>query len=193
MVWLWIYSSGLSCTLLWIWRKKTPFTVAIPVRGIPTCSSLKVKDMVVSILEWRGSLLLQSVQQRSSLHFTILGAGKFIKPKLMKRFQLDLECFDLSGKEWVKERTIQVQMEETKFSLGAFRDAFKALESGSSSGSVWVVKKYNDNSKKIINVTVKSTTQKTARKQKQMHTVARDLTLLNTSIMMAVICIHMVT
>ena len=39
---------------------------------------------------------------------------------------LDLESFDVTEMKWVKSASLTLEIEETRFSHGAFRDAFRA-------------------------------------------------------------------
>jgi hypothetical protein len=72
----------------------------------------------------------------------------------------------------VTEKSITIFIEDERFAFGAFRDAFKGRSEG---GIKWVIKKYNAKARNTIVVTLESTTEAHARKQVQMHTVARHL------------------
>ncbi len=60
---------------------------------------------------------------------------------------LTLERFDVEKCEWTKTHlTLSVEIEETKFDNGAFRDAFRAKCRYTSSGLTgeWVIKKHRN-------------------------------------------------
>ena len=52
----------------------------------------------------------------------LLRAGKLVRPP-QKKAQ-NLEMFDVENCKWVKSSVLSVEIEETKFDSGAFRDAF---------------------------------------------------------------------
>ena len=102
----------------------------------------------------------------------LLKAGKLVKPVSKTKTVLNLESFDISQKEWVMDKSTTMFIDDARFAFGAFRDAFKAR---SESGVKWVVKKYNEKARNTIVVTLESSIEDHARKQVQMHTVARHL------------------
>ena len=69
-----------------------------------------------------------------------------------------------------------VIIQTQKFSSGAFRDAFRATSKTSGTPEQWVVKTYNPKAVEAIVVKLSSTIDDHARKQVQMHVVARHLT-----------------
>ena len=71
------------------------------------------------------------------------------------------------------EQNIFVETE--KFSSNAFRDAFKATSNAGGTKVQWVVKTYNLKAVDAIVVNLSSTIEDHARKQVQMHAVARHL------------------
>ena len=61
----------------------------------------------------------------------LLKAGKLVKSVSKTKTVLNLESFDISQKEWVTEKSTTMFIDDARFALGAFRDAFKARsESG---------------------------------------------------------------
>ena len=108
----------------------------------------------------------------------LLRAGKLIKPESKTRVALQLESFDVATREWIDFKTLDLAICTQKFSSGAFRDAFKAISKGNADDNeniVWVVKTYNAKAKKTIVDTLASTLEEHARKQVQMHAVARHI------------------
>jgi hypothetical protein len=71
-------------------------------------------------------------------------------------------------------------VDDEKFSSGGFRDAFLAVEKGSSKKK-WVVKKYNLNVLRIISDTLKTSVENHTRKQVQMSSVVQVITRTFTS------------
>ena len=93
--------------------------------------------------------------------------------KEIKVQNLTLECFDLSVSEWRKFGEISVKMDEKNFSTGGFREAFKVVEVKSQ--KVWVIKKYLGHSKNTISNVIGISLEEHAKKQCQLHTVARNI------------------
>jgi hypothetical protein len=90
-----------------------------------------------------------------------------------------LETFDVEKCEWTKNNlTLSVEIEETKFDSGAFRDAFRAKCRDTSSGLAgeWVIKKYRDEAVTTIQEQLQMSVEDHTRKLVQMHAVARNLT-----------------
>lgn len=106
----------------------------------------------------------------------LMKAGKFIKPVPKTKTVLNLESFDVVQKEWVAEKPVTVFIDQEKFASGAFRDAYKGMPEGGASLKKWVIKKYNEKARTTIVTTLSSTVEIHARKQVQMHSVARHLT-----------------
>ena len=104
----------------------------------------------------------------------LLKAGKFVKPTSNVKTTLHLESFDVNAREWKSERTMEVNVEEEKFASGAFCSAFKCV--AVQDGKKWVLKKYHDITKTTITDALASSVAVHARKQVQMHAVARHLT-----------------
>lgn len=101
----------------------------------------------------------------------LIKAGKVQKEQKVKT--LTLHYFDLVASAWRKFEEISVKIDESKFSEGGFREAFKAIEV--QSGKIWVVKKYLDKSKDTIKNIIGISFEEHAKKQCQMHTVARNV------------------
>ena len=58
---------------------------------------------------------------------------------------LDLESFDVTEMKWVKSGSLKLEIEETRFSHGAFRDAFHATTVDKHvAQTTWVVKQYQE-------------------------------------------------
>ena len=73
------------------------------------------------------ALQLQSMVFPKSVSVTdLLKAGKLVKPPATNRTVLDLESFDVTEMKWVRSGLLTLEIEETRFSHGAFRDAFRA-------------------------------------------------------------------
>ena len=56
----------------------------------------------------------------------LLKAGKLVKPLATNITVLDLESFDVAEMKWAKSGSLTLEIEETRFAHGAFRDAFRA-------------------------------------------------------------------
>jgi hypothetical protein len=76
----------------------------------------------------------------------------------------------------IAEKPVTVFIDQEKFASGAFRDAYKGMPEGGASLKKWVIKKYNEKARTTIVTTLSSTVEIHARKQVQMHSVARHLT-----------------
>ena len=105
----------------------------------------------------------------------LLKAGKLVKPNKNK-VKLTFEKFDVQKQEWQEEMEQDVVIETQRFSSGAFRDVFRATSKTAGTQKQWVVKTYNLKAVEAIVVKLSSTTDDHARKQVQMHTVAKHLT-----------------
>ena len=68
-----------------------------------------------------------------------------------------------------------VEIEETKFDSGAFRDAFRAkcVEKSSSLSGEWVIKKYRDETSTTIQQQLQMSVEDHTCKQVQIHAVAQ--------------------
>ena len=75
-----------------------------------------------------GNLLaLESTVFPKSVSVTdLLKAGKLVKPQATNMTVLDLESFDVTEMKWVRSGSLTLEIEETRFSHVAFRDAFRA-------------------------------------------------------------------
>ena len=73
---------------------------------------------------------------------------------------------------------MSVEVEETKFDSGAFRDAFRArcVDKSPYLSGEWVIKKYRDEAITTIKEQLKMSIEDHTRKQVQMHADARNLT-----------------
>lgn len=67
-------------------------------------------------------------------------------------------------------------LEREKFSSGGFRDAFKGIAEVNGERKTYVVKTYNERALRTIQQTMNTVVEDHARKQVQMHAVARHLT-----------------
>eukprot|EP00111_Clytia_hemisphaerica_P013962 TCONS_00041108-protein len=101
---------------------------------------------------------------------TLLKAGKLKKPKKIEK--ITLEYYSLEIDEWVKMKDMSLEIEDKSFGEGAFRKAFKAVDCDTK--KEWVVKKYLQSSKKTMKF-LNTTVTEHARKQCQMHSVARNI------------------
>ena len=105
----------------------------------------------------------------------LLKAGKLVKPPKKNKVKLTFEKFDVQNQEWQEVMEQDVVIETQKFSSGAFRDAFRATSKTNGTQKQWVVKTYNPKAVEAIVVKLSSTIDDHARKQVQMHAVARHL------------------
>ena len=106
----------------------------------------------------------------------LLRAGKLVAPTSKKSVSLALEHFDAKNQEWTEVKTLNVSVYTTKFASGGFRDAFKCLEAGPNVGKkYWVLKLYNDKARNTIINQLSMTMEDHARKQVQMHEVAKHI------------------
>lgn len=104
----------------------------------------------------------------------LLRAGKLVAPTSKKTVSLALEHFDITNQEWSEVQTLNVSMYTNKFASGGFRDAFKCVETGfSGEKNYWVLKLYNANARNTIINQLSMTMVDHARKQVQMHEVAK--------------------
>lgn len=100
----------------------------------------------------------------------LLKAGRIIKKKAPEI--LHLETFNISTMQWKDYTDMKVIIENDHFDEGAFRKAFKAVEVETE--RQWVVKKYK--TKTVDGFShLNMSREEHARKQVQMHTVARNL------------------
>lgn len=74
-----------------------------------------------------------------------------------------------------KSVPIQFNVEKTKFAEGGFRNAFRATSTHPSYPKEWVVKKYKEDRFKRIEESLNIDIDSHARKQVQMHCVAKKL------------------
>jgi hypothetical protein len=104
----------------------------------------------------------------------LLRAGKLVAPASKKTVSLALEHFDITNQEWSEVRTLNTSVYTNKFASGGFRDAFKCVETGPN-GEIkyWVLKLYNANARNTIINQLSMTMVDHARKQVQMHEVAK--------------------
>ena len=72
-------------------------------------------------------LALQSMVFPKSVSVTdLLKAGKLVKPPATNMTALDLESFDVTEMKRVRSGSLTLEIEERRFSHGAFRDTFRA-------------------------------------------------------------------
>ena len=139
----------------------------------------KVTRSVPSPVKTSGNLpALHSVVFPKSVSVTdLLKAGKLVKPPATNVTALDLESFDVAEMNWVKCGSLTLEIEETRFAHGAFRDAFRATYIGKDvPNTAWVVKQYQEKAAKAINDDLGMSLEDHTRKQVQMNAVARHLT-----------------
>ena len=99
----------------------------------------------------------------------LLRAGKIFWPPQKK--SLSLEMFDVENCEWVKSSVLSVEIEETKFDSGTFRDAFRAkcVDKSSNLSGEWVIKKYKEEAITTIQEQLQMTVENHTCKQVQMQ------------------------
>ena len=126
-----------------------------------------------------GNLLaLQSTVFPKSVSVTdLLKAGKLVKPPATSMTALDLESFDVTEMKWVRSGSLTLEIEETRFSHGAFRDAFRATTVDKNVAQTkWVVKQYQEKASTAIKDDLGMSLEDHTRKQVHMNAVARHLT-----------------
>ena len=126
-----------------------------------------------------GNLLaLQSTVFPKSVSVTdLLKAGKLVKPPATNMTALDLESFDVTEMKWVRGGSLTLEIEETRFSHGAFRDAFRATAVDKNVAQTkWVVKQYQEKASTAIKDDLGMSLEDHTRKEVQMNAVARHLT-----------------
>ena len=101
----------------------------------------------------------------------MLRAGKLIKKEATCK--LELEYFSIDQYKWRSHGLMEIMIEKERFANGNFRDAFKATSP--SSEDAWVVKKYNQKAVEEIKTVLDSSPEDHARKQVQMHAIARNI------------------
>lgn len=107
----------------------------------------------------------------------LLRAGKLVRPLKENIVSLELETFDIQEMKWVKKGSYKFDIEENKFSSGAFRDSFKARAiSPEMQSSLWVVKQYQLSAVDTITDDLHMTLEDHTRKQVQMHIAASSIT-----------------
>lgn len=90
---------------------------------------------------------------------------------------MDLESFDVTEMKWVRSGSLTLEIEETRFSHGAFRDAFRATTVDKNVAQTkWVVKQYQEKASTAIKDDLGMSLEDHTRKQVQMNAVARHLT-----------------
>ena len=120
---------------------------------------------------------LQSTVFPKSVSITdLLKAGKLVKPPATNMTVLDLKSFDVTEMKWVKSDSLTLEIEETRFSHGAFRDAFRATTVDKHvAQTTWVVKQYQEKASNAIKDDLGMSLEDHTRKQVQMSAVARHL------------------
>ena len=104
----------------------------------------------------------------------LLRAGKLVAPVGKRTTWLSLESFNIVNQEWKEERKMEFTVFTEKFSEGGFRNAFKCTQLGEKAEpKSWVLKLYKAHAKETIGDQLGTTTEIHARKQVQMHEVAR--------------------
>ena len=122
-----------------------------------------------------GTPLLQTTFPASVSIAELLKAGKLVKPTNKNKVKLTFEEFDVQNQEWQDVMEQDVFVETQRFSSGAFRDAFRATSKTGGTQCQWVVKTYNHKAVDAIVVQLSSSIEDHARKQVQMHAVARHI------------------
>ena len=100
----------------------------------------------------------------------LMKAGKIIKKRIPDK--LNLEQFDIETMVWKDHAEMNFLIDEEPFEQGFFRKAYKAVEY--TSQKMWVVKRYKEQAIKNLDH-LNLGHEEHARKQVQMHTVARNL------------------
>ena len=106
----------------------------------------------------------------------LLKARKLVKPPDDYDCSLVLEEFIIGEQVWLKKNPITFTISNNKFSEGCFREAFHAKTNDKTlSSKNWVIKKYKPESSETFTNILDSSDEMHARKQVQMHAVARNL------------------
>ena len=98
---------------------------------------------------------------------------KFIKQNQNEAVELMLESFSIDTQNWEVYGTFKFIIDKEKFAEGGFREAFKAKEAVSR--KYWVLKQYKEDVVKNMKDTLSVSPEQHARKQVQMHSVARNV------------------
>lgn len=104
----------------------------------------------------------------------VLNAGKLQQPVEEKKWDLELEYFDIPSRIWVKEnKTLSIKSE--KFAEGAFREAFMAYANDGGKHSLYVVKKFKESTWQKVEKLYQMSLEEHTRKQIQMHMAAQAI------------------
>ena len=83
---------------------------------------------------------------------------------------LDLESFDVTEMKWIRSGSPTLEIEETRFLHGAFRDAFRATTVDKNVAQTkWVVKQYQEKASTAIKDDLGMSLEDHTRKQVQMN------------------------
>ena len=141
------------------------------VKSVPVSPSKGIKQTSASQPEGQP----KTVYPKSVSLGDLLRAGKLVKPP--QALALKLEWYDVEKSKWITFSSIEVEIEESSFASGAFRDAFKAkCTTKTNLRDDWVIKKYSEQSVDTITNTLKMPLENHTRKQVQMHAAARNIT-----------------
>ena len=125
-----------------------------------------------------GNLLaLQSMVFPKSVSVTdLLKAGKLVKPPATNMTALYLESFDVTEMKRVRSGSLTLEIEERRFSHGAFRDTFRTTTVDKNVAQTkWVEKQYHEKASTAIKDDLGMSLEDHTRKQVQMNAVARPL------------------
>ena len=171
---------GPSCTKLeQLKGKKVYFIRFLPPEQVvdscnpQTSSAVKASSSPIK----QNSPKISVVTPKSLSISQLLRAGKLVKPIKQNIVTLELETFDIQKMQWIKKGSYQFDIEENKFSSGAFRDSFKARAiSPDMQSNLWVVKQYQPSAKDTITDDLHMSLEDHTRKQVQMHIAASSIT-----------------
>ena len=91
-------------------------------RASATSTSVPISPSKKEEIDSTNATAPQTKYPKSVSIADLLRAGKLARPPQKKA--LNLEMFDVENCKWVKYSVLSVEIEETKFDSGAFRDAF---------------------------------------------------------------------
>nr|CAB3240994.1 eukaryotic elongation factor 2 kinase [Phallusia mammillata] len=109
----------------------------------------------------------------------LLRAGKLVKSVPKNRVILIKDEFVLQNLDWFQHPPDSFDVEENQFSHGAFRDAYKAFcvkQRQHEQQECWVLKTYRKEAEDTVTNDLSLTLEAHAKKQVQMHSVAKAVT-----------------
>ncbi|XP_066932022.1 myosin heavy chain kinase C-like [Clytia hemisphaerica] len=138
------------------------------VASVPPAPSMKPKSPKPKLQP------VESTFPKSLSALEMMNFGALIKKK-SKTETIEVEEFDVSEKSWASIGCVNFQIDEKPLGEGGFRLAYAAKSAEKVfSGKRWVIKMYNERAKEVIK-NFKISNEDHARKNVQMHLLARNL------------------